>query len=116
MKRLSELNGLFLGGVFKRLEQIMHGPNHPTKPNQPVLGMFNIVVGVGPENRFEEKASFNQQDLATYDESVVSKIVGDGSRLVGKQVVIRIKVRGNKQGYANKEALNVYVVEDEAAA
>jgi len=107
--RNDQLNGTFLCGIFKRVEQVMHGPNHATKPSQPVPGMFKIVVGVGPENRFEETASFNQQDLSTYEESVVSKIVGDGSALVGKQVLVRVKVRGNKLGYANMEALNVYV-------
>jgi hypothetical protein len=104
-----ELNGIFLCGDFKRVEQVAHGPNHASKPNQPVAGMFKVVVGVGPEFRFEQTASFNRQDLATFEESVVSKIVGDGAALVGKHVCVRVAVRGNKQGYANMEALNVYV-------
>ncbi|HZU71434.1 MAG TPA: hypothetical protein VE990_01560 [Acidimicrobiales bacterium] len=108
--RVEDLNGVFLAGEFKRIEQVMHGPNHATKPNQPVAGMFKIVVGVGPAFAFEQTASFNRQDLATYEESVVSFKVGDGSALVGKQVAVRVSVRGNKQGYANMEALNVYVV------
>jgi len=108
--RTHELNGIFLCGVLKRVEQVMHGPNHPKKPSQPVPGMCKIVVGVGPENRFEETASFNQQDLGTYEESVVSKIVGDGSQLVGRHVLVRVKTRA-KQGYVNLEALNVYVDE-----
>jgi len=107
--RTNELNGIFLCGVLKRVDQVMHGPNHASKPNQPVPGMFKVVIGVGPENRFEQTASFNQQDLATFEESVVSKIVGDGSNLVGRHVLVRVAVRGNKQGYANMEALNVYV-------
>lgn len=105
----SDMNGVFLCGRFKRVEQVRHGPNHVSKPNQPVPGMFKIVVGVGPDYRFEQTASFNQQDLATFEESVVSKVVGDGSHLVDRHVVIRVAVRGNKQGYANMEALNVYV-------
>lgn len=112
--RMDELNGTFLAGKFKRVEEVKYGANHATKPNQPVPGMFRIVIGVGPEHRFEQTASFNRQDLATYEETVVSRIVGDGSALVGKQVVLRIAVRGNKQGYANMEAMNVYVI-DEAA-
>jgi hypothetical protein len=106
-----ELNGIFLCGQLKRVEQVMHGANHATKPNQPVPGMFKIVMGVGPDYRFEQTASFNRQDLATYEESVVSKIVGDGSGLVGRHVLVRVTVRGNKQGYANMEAQNVYVVD-----
>lgn len=39
----------------------------------------------------------------------MSRIVGDGSALAGKHVCVRVQVRGNKQGYANMEALNVYV-------
>ncbi len=112
--RAEQLNGIFLAGEFKRIEQVMHGPNHAVKPNQPVAGMFKIVVGVGPGYSFEQTASFNRQDLATYEESVVSKAVGDGSGLIGRHVVVRVQVRGNKQGYANMEALNVYVL-DEAA-
>ena len=93
----------------------MYGAQHPTKANQPVAGMFKLVVGVGPDFRFEQTASFNQMDLATHEESVVSRIVGDGSDLVGKLVYVRISVRGNKQGYANLEALNVYVIGEIAA-
>jgi len=107
--RADELNGIFLCGEFKRVEQVKHGANHPTKANQPVPGMCRVVVGVGPAFRFEQSASFNQQDLATYEESVVSRIVGDGSSLVGRHVAVRVQLRGNKQGYANMEALNVYV-------
>lgn len=107
--RADELNGIFLCGEFRRVEQVTHGPNHATKPNQPVPGMCKVVVGVGPEFRFEQSALFNRQDLATYEESVVSRIVGDGSALVGRHVCVRVQVRGNKQGYANMEALNVYV-------
>lgn len=107
--RSDELNGIFLCGEFKRVDQVMHGASHPTKPSQPVPGMCKIVVGVGPEWRFEQSASFNRQDLATYEESVVSRIVGDGGSLSGKHVCVRVQVRGNKQGYANMEALNVYV-------
>lgn len=106
----AEMNGIFLCGIFKRVDQVMHGPNHARKPNQPVPGMFKIVLGVGPDHRFEETASFNEQDLGTYEESIVSKVVGDGTALAGRQVLVRVKVRGNKQGYANMEALNVYVV------
>jgi hypothetical protein len=113
--RAAELNGIFLAGEFKRVEQVMHGPNHQTRPSQPVVGMFKVVVGVGPEYRFEQTASFNRQDLATYEESIVSKIVGDGSELVGKHVVVRVAVRANKQGYANMEALNVFVDDGSAA-
>jgi len=110
------MDGIFLCGEFKRLEQVMHGANHPTKPSQPVVGMFKIVVGVGPGLSFEQTASFNRMDLATHEESVVSRIVGDGSELVGRRVYIRISVRGNKQGFANLEALNVYLIDGEAVA
>jgi hypothetical protein len=103
----SELNGIFLCGRLKRVEQVMHGPNHVRKPNQPVAGMHRIVVGLGPDHRFEETASFNEQELGTYEESVVSKVVGDGTGLADRQVLVRVKLRGNKQGYANMEALNV---------
>jgi len=113
--RTEELNGTFLCGVLKRVEQVMHGASHATKPSQPVPGMFKIVVGVGPEHRFEQTASFNRQDLATFEESVVSKAVGDGSALAGKHVLVRIAVRGNKQGYANMEALNLYVTGEAVA-
>ncbi len=112
----TDMNGIFLGGEFKRLEQVMHGASHPKKPNQPVPGMFKIVVGVGPGLSFEQTASFNRMDLATHEESVVSRIVGDGSDLVGRLVYVRIGVRGNKQGYANLEALNLYVIGREAVA
>lgn len=112
MMGTTELNGIFLCGRFKRVEQVMYGQNHASKPNQPVPGMCKVVVGVGPEFRFEQSASFNQQDLATYEESVVSQVVGDGSQLVGKQVHVRVQIRGNKQGYANMEALNVYIVDE----
>ncbi len=109
-----DMDGIFLCGAFKRLEQVMHGPNHPKKPNAPVPGMFRIVVGVGPGLSFEQSASFNRMDLATHEESVVSRVVGDGSQLVDRRVYVRIAVRGNKQGYANMEALNVYVVGEAA--
>lgn len=112
----AEMDGVFLCGEFKRLEQVMHGANHPKKPSQPVVGMFKIVVGVGPSMSFEQTASFNQMDLATHEESVVSRIVGDGSGLIGRRVYVRIAVRGNKQGYANLEAMNVYVIDEEAVA
>jgi hypothetical protein len=113
----SEMNGIFLCGLFKRLEEVKHGPNHPKKPNEPVPGMFKIVIGVGPGLSFEQTASFNRMDLATHEESVVSRMVGDGSEMIGRRVYVRIGVRGNKQGYANLEALNLYVVgEVEAAA
>jgi len=111
-----EMDGIFLCGAFKRLEQVKHGASHPKKPNEPVLGMFKIVVGVGPGLSFEQSASFNRMDLATHEESVVSRIVGDGSGLIGRRVYVRIGVRGNKQGYANLEALNVYVIDGEAEA
>jgi hypothetical protein len=110
-----EMNGIFLCGAFKRLEQIKHGANHPKKPNEPVSGMFKIVVGVGPGLSFEQTASFNRMDLATHEESVVSKVVGDGSQLVDKRVYVRIGVRGNKQGFANLEAMNLYVIDGESA-
>jgi hypothetical protein len=105
-----DMDGIFLCGSFKRLEQVKHGVNHPKKPNEPVPGMFKIVVGVGPGLSFEQSASFNRMDLATHEESVVSKVVGDGSQLLNRRVYVRIGVRGNKQGYANLEALNLYVV------
>jgi len=73
--RPEQLNGIFLAGRFKRIEQVAYGPNHESKPGQLVSGMFRIVVGVGPDHAFEQSASFNRQDLATYDESVVSRIV-----------------------------------------
>jgi hypothetical protein len=111
-----ELDGIFLCGEFKRLEQVKYGASHAKKPNEAVPGMFKIVVGVGPGLSFEQTASFNRMDLATHEESVVSRVVGDGSELVGRLVYIRIAVRGNKQGYANLEALNLYVIEREAAA
>ena len=111
----TEMDGIFLCGEFKRVEQVMHGANHATKPSQPVPGMFKIVVGVGPGMSFEQTASFNRMDLATHEESVVSRAVGDGSQLVGRRVYLRIGVRGNKQGYANLEALNLYVIGGEAA-
>jgi hypothetical protein len=111
-----EMNGIFLCGSFKRLEQVKYGGNHPKKPNEPVPGMLKIVVGVGPDMSFEQTASFNRMDLATHEESVVSRVVGDGSELVGRLVYVRIGVRGNKQGYANLEALNLYVIEREVAA
>jgi len=107
----TEMDGIFLCGAFKRVEQVMHGANHPIKPSQPVPGMFKIVVGVGPRMSFEQNASFNQMDLATHEESVVSRVVGDGSGLVGQRVYVRVALRGNKQGYANMEALNVYLVD-----
>lgn len=108
------LDGIFLCGQFKRIQQVTFGPNHPKKPNESVPGMFKLVLGVGPESRFEQTASFNQMDLATHEESVVSRAVGDGTGLAGKRVYVRVAVRGNKQGYANMEALNVYVVGDQA--
>jgi len=110
------MNGLFLCGVVKRVEQVMYGANHASRPGQPVPGMFKIVVGVGPNYAFEQHASFNRMDLATHEESVVSRVVGDGSGLVGRLVYIRIGVRGNKQGFANLEALNVYVIDQDAVA
>jgi len=113
--RANELNGIFLCGELKRVEQVMHGPNHATRPNQPVAGMFKLVLGVGPDYRFEQSASFNRQDMATYEESVVSKVVGDGSDLVGRHLLVRVVVRGNKQGYANMEAMNVYVTGEAVA-
>ncbi len=112
----TEMDGIFLCGAFKRLEQVKYGANHPKKPSEPVPGMFKIVVGVGPGLSFEQTASFNRMDLATHEESVVSRVVGDGSELVGRLVYVRIVVRGNKQGYANLEALNLYVIGREAAA
>lgn len=113
--KVDELNGILMFGEFKRVEQVMHGANHATKPNQPVPGMQKVVIGVGPDYRFEQMASFNRQDLATFEESLVSKIVGDGSGLVGKKVAVRIAVRANKQGYVNMEALNVYVLDEVVA-
>lgn len=110
------MDGIFLCGSFKRLEQVKYGASHPKKPSEPVPGMLKIVVGVGPGLSFEQSASFNRMDLATHEESVVSRVVGDGSELVGRLVYIRIAVRGNKQGFANLEALNIYVIEREAAA
>ena len=110
------MDGIFLCGEFKRVEQVMHGANHPTKPSQPVPGMQKIVVGVGPQHRFEQTASFNEMDLATHEETVVSQIVGDGSALTGRRVYVRVGLRGNKQGYANMEALNVYVVDEGATS
>ena len=109
------MDGIFLCGAFKRLEQVKHGANHPKKPNEPVPGMFKIVVGVGPGLSFEQTASFNRIDLATHEESVVSRVVRDGSQLVDRRVYVRIGVRGNKQGYANLEALNLYVIEEDPA-
>ena len=79
-------------------------------------GMLKIVVGVGPDRSFEQTASFNRMDLATHEESVVSRVVGSGSELVGRLVYVRIGVRGNKQGFANLEALNVYIIERESRA
>lgn len=107
----SEMDGIFLCGEFKRVEQVVYGANHATKPGQPVAGMFRLVLGVGPGMRFEQTASFNEMDLATHAESVVSQAVGDGSALVGRRVYVRVALRGNKQGYANMEALNVYVID-----
>lgn len=109
-----EMNGIFLCGSFKRLEQVKYGARHPQKPGEPVPGMFKIVVGVGPGLSFEQTASFNRMDLATHEESVVSRVVGDGSQLVDRLVYLRISVRGNKQGYANMEAMNLYVIGPEA--
>jgi len=114
--KTTEMDGIFLCGQFKRVEQVMHGANHATKPSQPVPGMFKIVLGVGPQLSFEQTASFNRMDLATHEESVVSQIVGDGSALAGRRVYVRISVRGNKQGYANMEALNVYLIEERDVA
>jgi len=111
-----EMNGIFLCGSFKRVEQVKYGANHAKKPNEPVPGMMKIVIGVGPGMSFEQTASFNRMDLATHEESVVSQVVGDGSRLEGRRIYLRIGVRANKQGYANLEALNVYVIGEEAAA
>ena len=111
-----QMDGIVLCGAFKRLEQVKYGASHPKRPNEPVPGMFKIVVGVGPGLSFEQTASFNRMDLATHEESVVSRVVGDGSQIVGRLVYVRIAVRGNKQGYANLEALNLYVIEREAAA
>jgi len=105
-----EMDGIFLCGSFKRMEQVNYGARHPQKPGEPVTGMFKIVVGVGPGLSFEQTASFNRMDLATHEESVVSQVVGDGSKLAGRLVYVRIAVRGNKQGYANMEALNLYVI------
>jgi len=111
-----QMDGIFLCGSFKRLEQVKYGASHAKRPNEPVPGMFKIVVGVGPGLSFEQSASFNRMDLATHEESVVSRVVGDGSELVGRLVYIRIAVRGNKQGYANLEALNLYVIDRVAVA
>lgn len=103
-----KMNGIFLCGSFKRIEQVKYGAGHAKKPNEPVPGMFKIVVGVGPGLSFEQTASFNRMDLATHEESVVSQVVGDGSQMLGRLVYVRIGVRGNKQGYANMDALNLY--------
>jgi hypothetical protein len=95
--KTTEMDGIFLCGQFKRVEQVTHGAKHPTKPSQPVPGMFKIVVGVGPQLSFEQTASFNRMDLATHEESVVSRIVGDGSALVGRRLYLRVAVRGTSR-------------------
>jgi hypothetical protein len=110
--KTSEMDGIFLCGVFKRLEQIMYGVNHAKRPNEPVPGMMKIVVGVEPGLSFEQTASFDRMDLATREETVVSQVVGDGSQLIGRRVYLRIAVRANKQGYANMEARNLYIIGD----
>ena len=75
-----QMDGIVLCGSFKRLEQVKYGASHPKRPNEPVPGMFKIVVGVGPGLSFEQTASFNRMDLATHEESVVSRVVGTARR------------------------------------
>ncbi len=41
------MDGIFLCGAFKRLEQVKHGANHPKKPNEPVPGCSRSWWGLG---------------------------------------------------------------------
>lgn len=105
-------SGFFLAGAFVRVEPVLYGqkPGNESRAGLPVPGVWRVVV----------RTALGWEREATYFESEgghpsqVHLFLGDGSGLIGRQLVIQVKLRPDRK-FVNATAIHVRFADEVAA-
>lgn len=88
------LNGVCVVGRYAGVEQVRHRPDHPTKPGEPVAGMFRLLVAVSEvEGDWPVSCTYFATDRLTYEPTRAARDVESLALSLGEGVVCKVAAR-----------------------
>ena len=100
-------NGVCVVGKYGGNEAVRHRADHPTKPDEPVPGMFRLLVAVSEhEGDWPVACGYFVTDRFTHEPTKAGAAVAELGLTPGERIVCRVAARSSGS-YVNYDLLQV---------